>query len=52
MNKSQIEQSIDVLEHPKDHIRVEKDGSLSYSADMVLAFETAINVLNEKLDQM
>lgn len=49
--RSEIQKSIEVFEHPSEHIIVNKDGSLSYSSDMVSdmvrAFEIAIEELQE-----
>lgn len=43
--RAEVQKSIEVFEHPSKHIKVEKDGSVSYSADMVRAFEIAIEQL-------
>ena len=51
--RTEVQKSIEVFEHPSKHIKVEKDGSVSYSADMVRAFEITINQLieyDEKLE--
>lgn len=45
--RKEVQKSIEVFEHPSKHIRVEKDGSISYSADMVRAFEIAIEQLQD-----
>lgn len=42
------EKSLEVFEHPGKHIHVEKDGTISYSADMVRAFEIAIELLTKQ----
>lgn len=39
--------SLDVFKHPGRHICMEEDGSYSYSADMVRAFEIAISLLSK-----
>ena len=43
--RTEVQKSIEVFEHPSKHIKVEKDGSVSYSTDMVRAFEIAIEQL-------
>ena len=45
--RQEIQKAIENFQNPSNHICVEKDGSLSYSADMVRAFEIAINQLTE-----
>lgn len=38
----ELEKAINVFECPSKHIFVEKGGSISYSSDLVRAFEVAI----------
>ena len=45
--KTDTQKCIDALEHPSEHIHVEKDGTFSYSSDMVKAFEIAIKLLRD-----
>lgn len=52
--RKEVQRSIEVFEHPSEHIKVEKDGKLSYSADMVRALEIAIErlqIYDEELEQ-
>ena len=44
--QKEIRKSIEAFEHPSRHICVEKYGTLSYSSDLVRAFEIAIELLN------
>lgn len=50
--RAEVQKSIEVLENPSKHIFVEKDGSISYSADMTRAFEIAIEQLRDYDEQL
>lgn len=45
--RREVQRSIEIFENPSKHISVEKDGSLSYSSEIVRAFEIAIEELQE-----
>lgn len=50
--RKEIQKSIEVFEHPAEHIFVEKYGSISYSVDMVRAFNIAIEQLQNYDEQL
>ncbi len=54
MGKQEIQKSIEVFENLRKHICVEKDGSISYSSDLVRAFEIAIESIGtiEKIEEI